>query len=80
MDLICGEGYEIKRAFEDPVLIKDSLILETLLITEERDMENLPSSNFFDCHDGPHKERDIKVFMRKIVANWMLEVGFCDID
>jgi len=64
----------MKRAYEDPVLIKDSRILETLLLTEERDMELLPSSNFFDCYDGPHKEREIKSFMRKIVANWMLEV------
>ena len=66
MDLLCSEGDCIKRAFEDPVLLKDARVLNTLLDTEEK---YLPSPSYFKC-----VQSDVKPFMRKIVANWMLEV------
>ncbi|XP_013410672.1 G1/S-specific cyclin-D2 [Lingula anatina] len=68
--LCCESGVEtfenIKRAYEDPVLLKDNRVLETLLRTEER---YLPSASYFKC-----VQTDIKPFMRKMVATWMLEV------
>jgi len=66
MDLLCSEADCIKRAFEDPVLLNDDRVLKTLLHTEEK---YLPSPSYFKC-----VQTDIKPFMRKIVANWMLEV------
>ena len=68
MDLLCSEGHEtIKRAFEDPTLLLDNRVLQTLLATEER---YLPSPSYFKC-----VQNDIKPFMRQMVAMWMLEVG-----
>jgi len=66
MELLCQEGYCIKRAFEDPVLLNDSRVLDMLLDTE---CKYLPSPNYFKC-----VQSEVKPFMRKIVANWMLEV------
>lgn len=66
MDLLCIEPDSIKRAFEDRVLLQDDRVLHNLLATEER---YLPSPSYFKC-----VQKDIKPFMRKIVAVWMLEV------
>jgi cyclin D2 len=66
MDLLCAEGDCCRRAFEDPVLLKDDRVLQNLLIVEER---YLPSPSYFKI-----VQTDIKPFMRKMVANWMLEV------
>ena len=74
MELLCGENYFIKRAFEDPVLIKDQNVLETLFVTEEKDMGSLPDTGFFDKIAKTGVPSEIKPFMRKIVGNWMLEV------
>ena len=68
MDLFCTETESVKRSYEDPVLLKDDRVLENLLATEDR---YLPSPSYFKC-----VQTDIKPFMRKMVATWMLEV--CD--
>ena len=66
MDLFCTETESVKRSFEDPVLLKDDRVLHNLLATEDR---YLPAPSYFDC-----VQSDIKPFMRKMVATWMLEV------
>ena len=68
MDLLCGEMECFRRAFEDPVLLRDDRVLHNLLTTEEK---YLPSPSYFKC-----VQTDIKLFMRKMVADWMLEVNF----
>jgi cyclin D2 len=56
----------VKHAFEDPVLLKDDRVLRNLLATEEK---YLPSASYFRC-----VQKDIESWMRKKVAQWMLEV------
>ena len=71
MELLCGEVDNvsmIKRAFEDPVLLKDYRVLHYLLQSEDK---YLPTPSYFSC-----VQSDIKPFMRKMVATWMLEVLF----
>ena len=68
MDLFCCEAqvdFEC-RAYADPVLLKDSRVLDNLLNSEER---HVPSASYFDC-----VQPDLKPHMRKIVTEWMLEV------
>ncbi len=67
MDLLCAEGECCRRAFEDPVLLKDDRVLNNLLTAEEK---YLPSPSYFKII-----QTDIKPFMRKMVSNWMLEVS-----
>lgn len=55
-----------KRAYEDPVLIQDGRVLLSLLALEDRYQ---PNPNYFNC-----VQKDIKRYMRKMVAQWMLEV------
>ncbi|XP_034936668.1 G1/S-specific cyclin-D2 [Chelonus insularis] len=67
MDLLCCETTELEcRAYPDPALLGDERVLQNLLKTEER---YAPSSSYFDC-----VQRDITPLMRKIVAEWMLEL------
>nr|ATL75340.1 cyclin D-like protein [Diachasma muliebre] len=67
MDLLCCETTETEcRAYADPALLGDERVLQNLLKTEER---YAPSSSYFEC-----VQRDISPLMRKIVAEWMLEV------
>ncbi|KAK0164900.1 hypothetical protein PV328_003467 [Microctonus aethiopoides] len=67
MDLLCCETTENEnRAYADPALLGDERVLQNLLKTEER---YAPSSSYFEC-----VQRDISPLMRKIVAEWMLEV------
>ncbi|XP_034187845.1 cyclin D isoform X1 [Osmia lignaria lignaria] len=67
MDLLCCETTESEcRAYADPALLGDDRVLQNLLKTEER---YAPSSSYFEC-----VQRDISPLMRKIVAEWMLEV------
>ena len=73
MELLCVENYEIKRAFEDPTLLRDANILDTLLATEEKDNKKLQETSCRNCNG---RKTEIKPFMRRIVANWMLEVSF----
>ncbi|WAR07174.1 CCND2-like protein [Mya arenaria] len=68
MDLMCIETDAPRRAYEDPVLIQDSRVLQNLLALEDRYQ---PNPNYFKC-----VQTDIKRYMRKMVAQWMLEV--CD--
>lgn len=70
MDLLCCETTETEcRAYADPALLGDDRVLQNLLKTEER---YAPSSSYFEC-----VQRDISPLMRKIVAEWMLEVSNC---
>lgn len=66
MDLMCCEAESLKRAYEDPVLLKDDRVLHNLLATEDKYQ---PSASYFKC-----VQSDIKPYMRKMVAEWMLEV------
>ncbi|KAK1130254.1 G1/S-specific cyclin-D3 [Melipona bicolor] len=67
MDLLCCETTDIEcRAYPDPVLLDDDRVLQNLLKTEER---YSPSTSYFDC-----VQTEISASMRKIVAEWMLEV------
>ncbi|XP_043268211.1 G1/S-specific cyclin-D2 [Venturia canescens] len=68
MDLLCCETTQNNecRAYSDPALLNDERVLQNLLKTEER---YAPSSSYFEC-----VQRDISPLMRKIVAEWMLEV------
>lgn len=67
MDLMCCEAESLKRAYEDPVLLKDDRVLHNLLATEDKYQ---PSASYFKC-----VQTDVKPYMRKMVAEWMLEVG-----
>lgn len=68
MSLACAESCleGIKRAKKDPVLVEDERVLQNLLKLEDR---YLPSTSYFEC-----VQRDVKPYMRKVVATWMLEV------
>lgn len=65
-DLLCAEVDTYKRAFHDPALLKDIRVLRNLLAAEDKYQ---PSPSYFDC-----VQTDIKPYMRKMVAAWMLEV------
>lgn len=69
MDLMCCEAESLKRAYEDPVLLKDDRVLHNLLATEDKYQ---PSASYFKC-----VQTDVKPYMRKMVAEWMLEVMHC---
>ncbi|XP_039253498.1 G1/S-specific cyclin-D2-like [Styela clava] len=68
MSLECTESSleGIKRAKKDPVLVQDDRVLQNLLKQEEK---YLPRTTYFEC-----VQRDVKPYMRKVVATWMLEV------
>ncbi|GLV35728.1 Cyclin D [Carabus blaptoides fortunei] len=66
MDLLCCETECECRAYPDPVLLNDERVLQNLLKTEER---YTPSCSYFEC-----VQRDLTPQMRKIVAEWMMEV------
>lgn len=68
MDLMCVETEQPRRAYEDPVLIQDNRVLQNMLALEDRYQ---PNPAYFKC-----VQTDIKRYMRKMVAQWMLEV--CD--
>ena len=65
MELLCTEGDTIKRAYPDRVFLKDDRVLQNLLRVEEH----------YTVSPGyMQQQKDIKPYMRKIVAQWMLEV------
>ena len=66
MDLLCCEVDSTKRAYEDPVLLKDDRVLQNLLASEDK-YQAAPS--YFNC-----VQKELKPFMRKMVSTWMLEV------
>ena len=69
MDLICIEFNAQPVAYNDPVFIDDERVLKNLLSNQIR---YTISSSYFKC-----LQTDLKPFMRKIVASWMLEVSKC---
>lgn len=66
MDLLCCETECECRAYPDPVLLNDERVLQNLLKTEER---YTISCSYFEC-----VQKEVTSQMRKIVAEWMLEV------
>jgi len=66
MDLFCIEVNREPKAISDPVFLDDDRILKNLMLTEER---YTISSSYFKCF-----QTELKPHMRKVVANWMLEV------
>ena len=68
MELMCVEAETPRRAYKDPVLIEDPRVLIKLLALEDRFQ---PNPAYFKC-----VQKDIKPYMRKMVAQWMLEVFF----
>ena len=69
---MCVEAEAPRRAYEDPVLIHDNRVLQNLLALEDRYQ---PNPAYFKC-----VQTDIKRYMRRMVAQWMLEVksyAFC---
>lgn len=67
MDLLCCETEHECRAYTDPVLLNDERVLQNLLDREER---YCPSSSYFQC-----VQKDLTPQMRRIVAEWMMEVS-----
>ena len=69
MDLLCCETTSAAgcTAYPDPALLADDRMLLNLLRSEER---YAPSASYFGC-----VQRDISPLMRKVVADWMLEVS-----
>lgn len=65
MELLCTEADTIKRAYPDPVFVKDERVLTNLLKVEE--YYTVPA-RYMD------QQQDVKPYMRKIVCQWMLEV------
>lgn len=72
MDLLCIEVECEPRAYGDPVFLDDDRVLSNLLLSEDR---YLLSSCYFKC-----LQTELKTYMRRIVASWMLEVslGVCN--
>ncbi|CAD5115309.1 DgyrCDS4297 [Dimorphilus gyrociliatus] len=66
VELMCMEAEEERRAFPDPVLLKDERVMERLLKSEDRYLPSHPPFQF---------QKDVKPYMLKIVLSWMLEVS-----
>lgn len=68
MDLFCCEPTSNEnRAYADPNLLNDGRVLDNLLKAEEKHALNKP------CLSIQH---EVTEEMRKIVAEWMMEVSF----
>lgn len=62
------------RSYEDPVLVKDQRILANILDRQnDLSVAASKSSSYFDT-----VQTELKPHMRKIVSDWMLEVGKCE--
>ncbi|XP_051911564.1 G1/S-specific cyclin-D2-like [Hippocampus zosterae] len=66
MELYCMESVSEVKAPVDPNILHDDRVLQTLLTVEDR---FLPQCSYFQ-----RVQKDIKPYMRRIVAGWMLEV------
>ncbi|XP_058788896.1 G1/S-specific cyclin-D2 [Phymastichus coffea] len=68
MDLLCCESSSPAEAtaYLDPTILADDRVLQNLLKSEER---YAPSRSYFGI-----VQKDISPIMRKVVAEWMLEV------
>ncbi|KAL0273218.1 UNVERIFIED_CONTAM: hypothetical protein PYX00_005947 [Menopon gallinae] len=71
-DLFCCERLQpdLRKAEKDPVIFLDSRVLPNLLNLEK---QYIPNCDYFSV-----VQYDIKPFMRKVVATWMLELGLED--
>lgn len=68
MYLFCYESAgDENNAYDDPTLLQDSRVLVNLLRTEDRYLVS-PIGTFYDIQTEVTEE------MRKIVAEWMMEV------
>lgn len=66
MDLLCYETECECRAYVDPVLLNDDRVLKNLLSEEDHFQASI---SYFEC-----VQKDLTPDMRRIVAEWMLEV------
>lgn len=66
MELLCTEGDTVKRAYRDPVFLKDERVLENLLRVEEF---YLIPARYLET------QTEVKPYMRRIVLQWMYEVS-----
>ncbi|XP_065064173.1 G1/S-specific cyclin-D2-like [Rhopilema esculentum] len=65
--LVCSEGkVVVRRSHPDPVLLRDQRVLDRLLKLEDH---FLPRCDYFKI-----VQKEIKPFMRRMVATWMFEV------
>lgn len=69
MDLLCCETECSCRAYADLSLLGDDRVLRKLLSEEDRFTTNI---SYFDC-----VQRELSPDMRRIVADWMMEVSVC---
>jgi len=60
------EGYVVRRAASDNVILEDDRVLENLLNAEDRGHTSLTYLRH---------QKEISASMRKIVTSWMLEVS-----
>ncbi|XP_015782854.1 G1/S-specific cyclin-D2 [Tetranychus urticae] len=73
MDLVCSENCDTSNllskkciTIHDPVIHDDERVLQNLLLTQNR---YVIKTSYFKC-----LQTDLDVYMRELVANWMLEV------
>ncbi|XP_049331088.1 G1/S-specific cyclin-D2b [Astyanax mexicanus] len=66
MELLCCEKDATIRAKQDPSLLGDDRVLQSLLVVEDK---FLLQGSYFS-----RVQEDIQPYMRRIVATWMLEV------
>lgn len=68
MDLMCNEGCStsVQRSYLDKNLINDGRVLDRLLKLEDH---YIPRCDYFKI-----VQKEIKLFMRKLVVTWMFEV------
>lgn len=63
---MCVEAVQCCNAIMDPVLLQDNRVLENMLKAEDL---YLPNAALFN-----QSQAEVQPYMRKIVAEWMLEV------
>ncbi|KAI5611011.1 cyclin D2, b isoform X1 [Silurus asotus] len=66
MELFCHEKPGVVKAFLDPTIFRNDRVLRSLLKVEDT---FLPQPSYFQ-----RVQKDLKPYMRRIVATWMLEV------
>ncbi|XP_022237170.1 G1/S-specific cyclin-D2-like [Limulus polyphemus] len=65
MDLMCCEGKIETKAYQDPVLCSDKTLQNALRLEDRYTV----TSSYFGCF-----QKELKLYMRKIVTTWMWEV------
>jgi len=66
VSLLCAEPERLSHSFYDRTLLLDDRILQNLLAAEDH---CLPNFTYFDF------QPEIKPPMRRVLANWMLDVS-----